>query len=70
MTILSVKHNPMLREVSSRTDAEVVNSQKLHDFIVNRLPKDGTQLAEAARHHFAKPGKMLGQRWRSALQNF
>jgi len=46
MTILSVKHNPMLREVSSRTDAEVANSQKLHDFIVNRLPKDGTQLAE------------------------
>jgi geranylgeranyl pyrophosphate synthase len=59
MTILSVKHHPMLREVSSRTDAEVANSQKLHDFIVNRLPKDGTQLAETARHHFAKPGKML-----------
>ena len=31
----------------------------LHNFILNRLPKSGNALAEAARHHFAKPGKML-----------
>ena len=59
MTILSVKHNPIRQDVSSRATHECANSQKLHEFIVNRLPKDGTPLAEAARHHFAKPGKML-----------
>ncbi|MBT6415464.1 polyprenyl synthetase family protein [Candidatus Puniceispirillum sp.] len=59
MTVLSVKHNPMLRDVYSRRNADSANAQILHDFIVNRLPKDGTQLADAARHHFAKPGKML-----------
>ena len=31
----------------------------LHNFILCRLPKPETALAEAARHHFAKPGKML-----------
>ncbi|MDG1317095.1 MAG: polyprenyl synthetase family protein, partial [Paracoccaceae bacterium] len=31
----------------------------LHNFILCRLPKPDTSLAEAARHHFAKPGKML-----------
>jgi geranylgeranyl pyrophosphate synthase len=31
----------------------------LHNFILNRLPKSDNALAEAARHHFAKPGKML-----------
>ena len=31
----------------------------LHNFILSRLPKSDTALAEAARHHFAKPGKML-----------
>ena len=59
MTIVSIKRKSMLQDVSSRTDVETASSQKLHDFIVNRLPKDGTQLAEAARHHFTKPGKML-----------
>ena len=31
----------------------------LHNFILSRLPKSDTALAEAARHHFAKSGKML-----------
>jgi geranylgeranyl pyrophosphate synthase len=31
----------------------------LHNFILSRLPKSGNALAKAARHHFAKPGKML-----------
>ena len=31
----------------------------LHNFILCRLPKPETALADAARHHFAKPGKML-----------
>jgi geranylgeranyl pyrophosphate synthase len=38
----------------------------LHNFILNRLPKSDNALAEAARHHFAKPGKML--RAKMALQ--
>lgn len=59
MSVLSVKHNSMLRDVSTLVDAEDGNSQMLHAFIVNRLPKDGTPLADAAQHHFAKPGKML-----------
>jgi geranylgeranyl pyrophosphate synthase len=35
------------------------DDEKLHRFIYNRLPKNGTMLAETARHHFATPGKML-----------
>ena len=31
----------------------------LANFIIARLPKAGMPLAEAANHHFAKPGKMV-----------
>ena len=34
-------------------------SDILHDFILNRLPKPGQPLHEAAAHHFSRPGKML-----------
>ena len=34
-------------------------TDRLAEFITARLPKAGQPLAEAASHHFAKPGKML-----------
>ena len=34
-------------------------SDCLLEFITDRLPKVGQPLAEAASHHFARPGKML-----------
>jgi geranylgeranyl pyrophosphate synthase len=48
----------------ARSDGQT--SAKLHKFIVNRLPKPGEPLHEAAAHHFAVPGKML--RSKMALQ--
>ena len=40
-------------------DAPGETVDTLHNFILSRLPKSDTALAEAARHHFAKSGKML-----------
>ena len=59
MTIVSLKHSSIIQNVTPAKDVGGDNSEKLHEFIINRLPKEGTPLADAARHHFAKPGKML-----------
>jgi geranylgeranyl pyrophosphate synthase len=55
--------SPMLREYAVQ-DADALpeigsTTELLCDFITTRLPQPGEPLADAAAHHFAKPGKML-----------
>ena len=38
---------------------ETLNTENLVEFITSRLPGAGQPLADAAAHHFEKPGKML-----------
>ncbi len=45
-------------------------TDRLTNFIKARLPKAGMPLAEAASHHFAKPGKMLRAKMALRASNF
>ena len=48
-----------LQQTDTVLDSSADMTETLHNFILCRLPKPGTALASAARHHFVKPGKML-----------
>jgi geranylgeranyl pyrophosphate synthase len=59
MDELSTPASDIAHDAKNSTSVSVSTSQIIHHFIIERLPRPGQPLAEAAAHHFAVPGKML-----------
>jgi geranylgeranyl pyrophosphate synthase len=59
MTKISTLVNAFTADEAETQLRHQLNSKNLVDFVAARLPELGQPLAEAAAHHFEKPGKML-----------
>ena len=59
MTDLSTSAKDIFSKSGPGLPASQSTSEIIHGFIIERMPKIGEPLSEAALHHFASPGKML-----------
>ena len=66
MTDLSTSAKDIFSKSGTGLPASQSTAEIIHGFIIERMPKVGEPLSEAALHHFASPGKML--RAKMALQ--
>ena len=66
MTDLSTSAKDIFSKSGTGLPASQSTAEIIHGFIIERMPKIGEPLSEAALHHFASPGKML--RAKMALQ--